>query len=59
MLSPMLSIAALILSLAFALLCFVIARRRGLKTTFWTAMGFALGPFALPMILVAKKKTPR
>jgi hypothetical protein len=49
-------ILTIAVSLAFALWCRAIARRRGLDATFWTALGFALGPFALPFVYLAKKR---
>ena len=47
---------ALLLSLAFAVLCGVIAARRKLRWVYWSVMGFAFGPFALPFLFRAKPK---
>jgi hypothetical protein len=44
------------ISLAFALWCRVVARRRGLDVTWWAVFGFAPGPFALPFVYLAKKR---
>lgn len=46
----------LLLSLLFALVCGVIAARRGANRTYWLAMGFVFGPFAIPFALRAKRK---
>lgn len=47
---------ALLFSLAFAVLCGVIAARRQLSWVYWSVMGFAFGPFALPFVFMAKPK---
>ncbi len=53
---PMLIITSLLISLPFALIGYLVARKRGLSVRYWTILGFALGPFVLPFLLFAKKK---
>lgn len=48
----------LLISLVCALLCGVIAARRGLRWVYWSVMGFIFGLFALPFVFKAKPKTP-
>ena len=56
--SRSLMIISVLISLACAVLCGVIAARRGLRWVYWSVMGFAFGPFALPFVFMAKPKTP-
>lgn len=56
--SRSLLVISLLISLVFAVLCGVIAARRGLRWVYWSVMGFAFGPFALPFVFMAKPKTP-
>jgi ABC-type dipeptide/oligopeptide/nickel transport system permease component len=56
--SQSLLVISLLVSLAFAVLCGLIAARRKLRWVYWTVMGFAFGPFALPFVLLAKPKIP-
>ena len=51
-------VVSLLISLACAALCGVIAARRRARWVYWTVMGFALGPFALPFVFLAKPKDP-
>ena len=46
----------LLISLAFAVLCGAIAARRKASWVWWSAMGFAFGPLALPFVFAAKPK---
>jgi ABC-type dipeptide/oligopeptide/nickel transport system permease component len=46
---------SLLVSVAFGVLCGVIAARRGAKWVFWSVMGFAFGPFAVPFVFLSKK----
>lgn len=56
--SQSLLVMSLLFSLAFAVLCGFIAARRKLRWIYWTVMGFAFGPFALPFVFLAKPKNP-
>ena len=56
--SQSLLIASLLISLACAVLCGVIAARRRARWVYWSVMGFAFGPFALPFVFMAKPKVP-
>ncbi len=47
-----------VLSLLFALLTGWIARRRGANPVFWGALGFFLGPLALPFVLLGRPRRP-
>jgi len=49
-------IVGLALSVVFAAICGFLAARRGRSWVFWSAMGFAFGPLALPFVFVGKKK---
>ena len=56
--SQSLLVVTLLISLACAVLCGVIAARRQARWVYWSVMGFAFGPFALPFVLAAKPKNP-
>jgi ABC-type dipeptide/oligopeptide/nickel transport system permease component len=56
--SQSLLVISLLISFACAALCGVIAARRKLSWVYWSIMGFAFGPFALPFVLMAKPKGP-
>jgi ABC-type dipeptide/oligopeptide/nickel transport system permease component len=56
--SGSLLVVSLLVSLACALLCGLIAARRQARWVYWSAMGFAFGPFALPFVFLAKPKSP-
>ena len=56
--SQSLLVISLLISIACAVLCGVIAARRKLRWVYWSVMGFAFGPFALPFVLLAKPKGP-
>jgi len=51
-------VISLLISLACAVLCGVIAARRQARWVYWSVMGFAFGPFALPFVFMAKPKGP-
>jgi ABC-type dipeptide/oligopeptide/nickel transport system permease component len=51
-------VVSLLVSLACALLCGFIAARRQARWVYWSVMGFAFGPFALPFVFLAKPKSP-
>jgi ABC-type dipeptide/oligopeptide/nickel transport system permease component len=55
--SQSLLIVSLVVSLACAVLCGVIAARRRLRWVYWSVMGFAFGPFALPFVFLARPKS--
>ena len=54
--SQSLLVISLLISLACAVLCGVIAARRHARWVYWAVMGFAFGPFALPFVFMAKPK---
>ena len=56
--SQSLLIISLLTSLACAVLCGAIAARRRARWVYWSVMGFAFGPFALPFVFMAKPKAP-
>ena len=56
--SQSLLVISLLISLACAVLCGVIAARRRARWVYWSVMGFAFGPFALPFVFMAKPKSP-
>lgn len=56
--SRSLLVISVLISLACAVLCGVIAARRGLRWVYWSVMGFAFGPFAVPFVFFAKPKAP-
>jgi len=49
-------IITLLISVGCALLCGVIAARRRARWVYWSVMGFAFGPLALPFVFMAKPK---
>jgi ABC-type dipeptide/oligopeptide/nickel transport system permease component len=55
--APML-LVTLLLSVACAVVCGYIAHRRKARWVYWSAMGFAFGPFALLFVFLAKPKPP-
>jgi len=56
--SQSLLIVSLLVSIACAVLCGLIAAHRRLRWVYWAVMGFAFGPFALPFVFMAKPKSP-
>jgi ABC-type dipeptide/oligopeptide/nickel transport system permease component len=56
--SQSLLIISLLISVGCALLCGFIAARRKARWVYWSVMGFAFGPFALPFVFLAKPKDP-
>jgi ABC-type dipeptide/oligopeptide/nickel transport system permease component len=56
--SQSLLIISLLISIGCALLCGFIAARRKARWVYWSVMGFAFGPFALPFVFLAKPKVP-
>ena len=46
----------LLISIGFGVLCGMIAARRKGSWVWWSVMGFAFGPFALPFVFAAKPK---
>ena len=56
--SQPLLVISLLISLACAVLCGVIAAHRKARWVYWSVMGFAFGPFALPFVFMAKPKGP-
>ena len=49
--------AALLLVITFvgsAVVCHVVAKRRGARPIFWGVMGALLGPFAIPLVLFSR-----
>lgn len=56
--SETLLVVTLLVSVACAAVCGLIAARRQARWVFWSAMGFAFGPFALPFVFFARPKTP-
>lgn len=56
--SQSLLVISLLISLACAVLCGVIAAHRQARWVYWSAMGFAFGPFALPFVFLARPKSP-
>jgi len=49
-------IAVILISVLFGVLCYYIAGRKGYNKQFWLIMGILFGPFALPFIIIGKKK---
>ncbi len=56
--SQSLLVITLLISLACAVLCGVIAARRQARWVYWSVMGFAFGPLALPFVFFAKPRGP-
>lgn len=54
--SQTLIIYSLLISIGCAVLCGVIASRRKARWVYWSVMGFAFGPFALPFVFLAKPR---
>jgi dipeptide/tripeptide permease len=50
------SIAIIIISVLFGMLYYYLAGRKGYNKQFWLVMGILFGPFALPFILLGKRK---
>ncbi len=44
------------LGIASAILCYLVADRRGANAIFWGVMGFLFGPFALPFVFLSRSK---
>jgi ABC-type dipeptide/oligopeptide/nickel transport system permease component len=56
--SEALLVYSLLISAACAFVCGLIAARRRARWIYWSVMGFAFGPFALPFVFFAKPKKP-
>lgn len=52
-LQPML-LWTLLISVACAAVCGLIAARRKARWVYWSVMGFVFGPFAVPFVFMAK-----
>jgi hypothetical protein len=50
-------IISLLVSIGCAALCGWIAAHRNARWVYWSVMGFAFGPFALPFVFLAKPKS--
>ena len=48
----------LIVTVASAVACYLIARSRSANTLFWAAMGLLLGPIAIPFALFSRPLRP-
>lgn len=46
----------LLLHVLSILICYVVAKSRGVKPRFWGIMGFIFGPFAIPFVFFSKPK---
>lgn len=53
------AISLLLITIASAAICHLLAESRGRKPVFWGMMGVFFGPFAIPLIFILKKKNPR
>ena len=49
-----LAIALLVVTLASAIICHMIAKKRGRKPVFWGVMGALFGPIAIPFIFLSR-----
>lgn len=47
----------LLLHVLSILICYVVAKSRGVKPRFWGIMGFIFGPFAIPFVFFSKPKS--
>ena len=54
---PVMIAITLLISVPFALAGYWVARKRGLNVWYWTLLGLVLGPFVLPFLLFARKKS--
>jgi len=55
--SQSLLIVSLLISISCAVLCGILAARRGGRWVYWSVMGFVFGPFALPLVFLVKPKS--
>lgn len=46
------ALAILIVTLGSAIICHMMAKKRGKKPVFWGVMGALFGPFAIPFIFL-------
>ncbi len=51
-------IAIILISILFGILLYYLAGRKGYNKQFWFIMGFFFGPFALPFIILRRRKEP-
>lgn len=49
-------IAVLLLGLVSVVTCYLVAKKRNTKTSFWVAMAVLLGPLAIPFVFLSKPK---
>lgn len=57
--SEALLVYSLLISVGCALVCGLVAARRRARWIYWSVMGFAFGPFALPFVFFAKPRKPQ
>jgi hypothetical protein len=51
------TVVLILITLASALVCHAIARRRGSKPVFWAIMGALFGPLAIPFAFLSRPRT--
>lgn len=44
----------IIITIACAITCHYLAKKRGANPVFWSVMGIAFGPLAIPFVFLAK-----
>ena len=49
-------LAIILVSILFGVLFYYMAGRKGYNKPFWCIMGILFGPFALPFIILGKRK---
>ncbi len=49
-------ILMIIVLLFCALICYIVAKIRRADTVYWTLLGLALGPFAIPFVFFSKSE---
>lgn len=49
------AMAILAVTLASAIICHMMAKKRGRKPVFWGVMGALFGPIAIPFIFLSRK----
>jgi hypothetical protein len=55
----MIFLILLAIAIACAIVCHIVADRRGANPVFWSIMGFLFGPLALPFVFLAGEKSRR
>lgn len=56
---PITSYVLVAITVVCAVICFSVAKKKGLSIRLWVVLGAFFGPFALPFLFLAKPRVPQ